>query len=141
MGDEVTVACWVNFRLINSDYAAIVTKGDSSWRLSSLERQGKFHTSVNDWQKVVLNGETEVAAGQWHHVVAVYDGQKLNLYVDGKLDGTQPWTGGVGKNDFDVLIGENAEQKGRLFNGLIDEARIYNYALSEGAIKALAAGQ
>ncbi len=57
--------------------------------------------------------------------------------VDGKLDATKPWKGGIAKNDFDVLIGENAEQKGRFFDGLIDDVRIYNYALKEVDIMAL----
>ena len=139
MGNEVTIACWVNFRSVDHEWAAIVTKGDSAWRLSAVETQRKFHVSVNDWDKVGLNGQTEVPAGQWHQVVAVYDGKNLSLYVDGKLDGTQAWAGGIGKNDFNVLIGENAQQKGRFFDGLIDDVRVYNYALAGSDIARLAA--
>jgi len=39
-----------------------------------------------------------------------------------------------------VLIGENAQLPGREWNGLIDEVRIYSYALSEAEIKAVYAG-
>jgi len=88
-----------------------------------------------------MDGATTVNANDWHQVTAVYNGNAMNLYVDGKLDATQPWAGGIGKNNFDLLIGENAQEKGRCFDGLIDDVRIYNYALSESDIKALAAGQ
>ena len=64
----------------------------------------------------------------------------MQLYIDGKLDGTQTWTGGIAKNNSEVLIGENVEQPNRCFDGLIDDVRIYNQALSESEIKALAAG-
>jgi hypothetical protein len=141
IGGQITVGCWVNFRSIPDDYAAIVTKGDSAWRLSMSERQPKFHTSVNDWNRIVLDGRTTVNANEWHYVTMVYNGKELCLYVDGKVDTCKHWKDGIGKNNFDVLIGENAEQKGRFFDGLIDDVRIYNYALSANEVAALATGQ
>jgi hypothetical protein len=141
IGGQITVGCWVNFRSIPPDYAAIVTKGDNAWRLSMLTGQPKFHTSVNDWNRIVLDGSTTVNANEWHYVTTVYNGKELCFYVDGKVDTCKPWTGGIGQNDFDVLVGENAEQKGRFFDGLIDDVRIYNYALSANEVAALAAGQ
>ena len=95
----------------------------------------------NDLDAISLNGATEVNADEWHHVAGVYDGRVMKLYVDGKLDATKPWAGGIAKNNSDVLIGENVEQPNRCFDGLIDDVRIYNYALSESEIKALAAAQ
>ncbi|MGA2092602.1 MAG: sugar-binding protein [Sedimentisphaerales bacterium] len=143
IGGQITVGCWVNFRSLPNDWTAIITKGDSSWRLSMLERQPRFHTSVHDniRNRIVIDGSTTVNANDWHYVTTVYNGQELCLYVDGKIDSCKPWSGGIGKNDFDVLIGENAERKGRFFDGLIDDVRIYNYALSANEVAALAAGQ
>jgi hypothetical protein len=137
IGGQVTIACWANIRSVPAEYTAIVTKGDSSWRLSTAQGQRKFHTSVNDWQQLVLDGSTEVAPDEWHHVAAVYNGAEMCIYLDGKLDAAKPWKGGIAGNDFDVLIGENAEQKGRFFDGLIDDVRIYNYTLKENDIMAL----
>jgi hypothetical protein len=134
---QITIACWVNLRSVPTDYSAIVTKGDNSWRLSTMPGQIKFHASVNDWQQLMVDGSTEVAANEWHHVAMVYNGDEVRIYVDGRLDVAKPWKGGIAVNDFDVLIGENAEQKGRFFDGLIDDVRIYNYALNESDIMAL----
>jgi hypothetical protein len=134
---QITIACWANIRSLSAEYPAIVTKGDGSWRLSLSQNQRKFHASVNDWQKVTADGSTEVAANEWHHVAAVYNNEEMRIYVDGKLDAAKPWKGGIAVNDFDVLIGENAERKGRFFDGLIDDVRMYNYALKESDIMAL----
>jgi hypothetical protein len=143
---QLTVAAWVNVRSVPAEWTAIVTKGDTSWRLSTAQQERKFHMSVNDYNHndidaINLNGSTSVNANEWHHLAAVYDGGVMKLYVDAKLDASKPWAGGIARNNFDVLIGENAEKTGRCFDGLIDDVRIYNYALSEGEIKALAAGQ
>jgi hypothetical protein len=134
---QVTIASWVNIRSVPAEYPAIVTKGDGSWRLSLSQNQRKFHTSVNDWQKLTVDGSTEVAANEWHHVAVVYNNEEMRIYVDGRLDAAKPWKDGIAVNDFDVLIGENAEQKGRSFDGLIDDVRIYNYALKDFDIMAL----
>jgi hypothetical protein len=134
---QVSIACWANIRSVPYEYTAIVTKGDSSWRLSTVQLERKFHCSVNNYTNITLDGSTTVAAGEWHHVAMVYNGDEIRIYVDGKLDATKPWKGGIAVNDFDVLIGENAEQKGRSFDGLIDDVRIYNYALKEVDIMAL----
>jgi hypothetical protein len=141
MANEVTVAGWVNIHSVPSEWTAIATKGDNAWRLSTANQDRKFHFSVNDWDRISVNSSTTVDANTWRHVAAVHDGREAKLYVDGKLDSQQPWTNGIGRNNFDVLIGENAERKGRCFDGLIDDVRIYSYALTEGEIKALAASR
>jgi hypothetical protein len=134
---QITIACWVNIHSMANEWMAIVTKGDNSWRLSTVQNQRKFHASVNDWQTFRISGNTGVSANKWHHVATVYDGKKMCIYVDGELDVCQPWTGGIARNDYDVLIGENAQEKGRYFDGLIDDVQIYNYALKEADITAL----
>ncbi len=141
LGGEITIAGWVNIHSVSADWMAIVTKGDSAWRLSTVARESHFHFSVNTPNEAFINGSTTFGFNEWHHVAAVYEGKTVRLYVDGKPDGESPWTGGIAKNDADVLIGENVEQPNRCFDGLIDDMRIYNYALSESEIKTLAAGQ
>jgi len=146
MADQTTIACWVNIHSVPVEWMAIVTKGDSAWRLSTDHQERKFHMSVNDYnhndvEAISLHGATEVNVGEWHQVAGVYDGKVMKLYVDGKLDATKPWAGGIAKNNSDVLVGENVEQPNRCFDGLIGDVRIYNYALSESEIKALAAAQ
>ncbi len=136
-GGQVTIACWVNIRSVPNEWAAIVTKGDSSWRLSTVQGQRKFHASVNSWNRFTVDGSTMVNTNEWHHVATVYDGKEMCIYIDGKLDVTKLWKGGIAKNDFNVLIGENAEQNGRFFDGLIDDVRVYNYALRQADIMAL----
>lgn len=134
LAGEFTISCWVNIHSVPVAWMAIVTKGDNSWRLSTVGQERRFHFSGMD-------GSTTVNTDEWHLVTAVYDGHAKRLYLDGKLDAEQPVTGGFGRDNSDVLIGENAERTGRFFDGLIDDVRIYNYALPESRIQALAAGR
>jgi len=67
--------------------------------------------------------------------VGTYDRNTITLYLDGQLVATDSATIPIGQNIMPVSIG------GRLginsFNGLIDEARIFNRALSESEIQDL----
>jgi len=86
--------------------------------------------------------------GEWHFGCAVYDGTDKILYVDGEEDArkSNPHGGdslgsGVTRYGF---VGDGSEapnfdgsRNGRYYNGLIDEVRIYDSALSADQISAL----
>ncbi|MFN9877099.1 MAG: LamG domain-containing protein, partial [Planctomycetota bacterium] len=40
-----------------------------------------------DGKMTYLNGKTKFEPGKFYHVVGVYDGQQMQLYVNGQLDG------------------------------------------------------
>ena len=77
-----------------------------------------------------LNGNANIADGAWHHVVGVYDGNQILLYVDGVLDASK----NVGSMNIDtwraLRIGENWELGNSFFGGTLDEVRIYDRALT-----------
>jgi len=141
--DEITVAAWVNITTVPTEWTAIVTKGDSAWRLSTVRDERRFHFAVTPGDIHYINGDIEVAAGEWHHVCGTYDGAYIRLYLDGAEDSKSPlvYSGSVSINLAPVFIGANSEQTGRYWNGLIDDVRIYSYALSEHEIRALYAGK
>ncbi len=146
LAGQISVTAWIKVSRLNNDWAAIVTKGDSAWRLqrdgdtNSLEFAcSGLNVPGTDWSNVL--GKVNVNDGQWHHAAGVYDGSKLYLYVDGKLDVSSNASGDININDYPVYIGENAEQAERLWNGLIDDVRIYDYALSEDQIVSLSKGE
>ncbi|RPF42068.1 beta-galactosidase [Hydrogenoanaerobacterium saccharovorans] len=68
----------------------------------------------------------------WHKVAATFDGQNLNLYVDGKkVTRTSPVTS-ISTNSYPVAIGRDTENgSSRDFAGLIDNVHIYNRALTD----------
>lgn len=77
---------------------------------------------------------------QWSHCVGTYDGSVQKLYINGILAGSDNWVGSV---DFDSGfyaegIGGKSSDSSYMFNGKIDDVRIYNRALSEQEIQQLA---
>ncbi len=49
----------------------------------------KSHVSGKDYGKLTyLNGKAKYERGKWYHVVGVYDGKQMRIYVNGQLDGS-----------------------------------------------------
>jgi hypothetical protein len=82
--------------------------------------------------------------GRWHHVAASFDGQKACCYVDGveSIGQVRKTPGPLKKSSWDLCIGNSVVGYGTgelmALDGLIDEVRIYNRALSAAEIKLLA---
>ncbi len=91
--------------------------------------QSKLFMRVNNG---ALASSATVTDGAWHHVVGVYDGSQIRLYVDGLLDGSST----VGPQSIDVsaallYLGRNFSANFLGFTGDIDEVMIYTRALSD----------
>ena len=76
----------------------------------------------------------------WHHLACVFDADTLTLYVDGWSAGTTTTT--IAPKDLGVTtnnwLGDSQWDGDSLYDGLLDEFRIYNRALSAGEIRYLA---
>ena len=73
---------------------------------------------------------------QWHHYAATYDGANMKLYMDGALVRTQAQTGAISPDTGVLAIGRDDGQA-RYFKGTLDEARVYNTAITATDINAL----
>lgn len=137
---NMTVSAWIRVDAFTRSWQSIVTKGDRAWRLHRASNTNCLGWACSDLSRGEvgdLYGERAVNDGRWHHVAGILDGTRSCLFVDGVLDASERTTRAISTNDFPVLIGENAQQKGRLFRGCIDDVRIYNRALSVDELQAL----
>jgi len=138
--NQITVSAWIKVNAFDRSYQTIISKGDTSWRLQrnagtdTLEFGCMGLPVPNNVTWGGIFGKIGVNDGQWHHAVGTYDGRKISLYVDCVLDVSEDVIGSIKTNDHPVYIGQNAEKPGRFWNGLIDDVRVYSYALSADEI-------
>ena len=83
-----------------------------------------------------INGVTPVNDNEWHHVAFTYDGTTIRLYVDGVEDATLDAIIDTGV-DGETNVNIGSQLGGSLFQGLIDDVRIYDSALTPEQIKFL----
>ena len=84
-----------------------------------------------------ITSSTDLAAGTWYHVAATYDRTNMKIYINGVLEKTNSFTPAINTNADPLHIGSYYDTSHR-FNGLIDDVRIYNTALSNDEIRDLA---
>ena len=78
-----------------------------------------------------------IQAGVWQHLAVTYDGNTANLYINGNLDSSTVVPGGnfyIGTDPV-IIGGQNGTINDRApYNGVIDEVRIYNQALTQAQV-------
>ena len=70
-------------------------------------------------------------------VVGTYDGAVANVYVDGVLRNSHEYSGPMYVSPSDLEIGRDPSNPSRFFDGLIDEVRIYDRALTASEVERL----
>ena len=71
----------------------------------------------------------------WSHVMCTYDGANIKIYVNGLLKVTQPQTGAITSSSSTAVYVGATSAGAEYFEGLLDDVRIYPYALSASQTK------
>lgn len=146
-----TCSAWINTNDHSLEEGAIVSwgrplVGGGQWRMSV--RNGKLMIGVGAG---AIIGDQTVNDGGWHHVAAILEDASnptlvnVSLYVDGILQiiVNPPATAIDTLSGYNVIIGQWFHQSiwanyPYFFKGSIDDVRIYDRALSEAELQALA---
>ena len=114
-----------------ADYNMIASKGDSSAAFRVSEQTVYFFIkNTNGSWKIVQVPLTSEEMNQWLHVAAVYDGNNISVYVEGKEMVTTQNVGSVATTTYPLGIGYCPETQ-RLSSGYLKNIRVYSAALSK----------
>jgi len=153
LNGALTVAAWYRHDgKSNADYGRIVGKAwpDAAapflvWALH-LDLAGQkavFALTQSDKTATAVAAQQRLPAGQWCHVAGVFDpaGPKIIIYINGVKDGEKATKlADVAVQNTPIRMGDDAVMNQRA-KGAIDDVRIYNRALTETEIQALANGR
>ncbi len=137
-----TCTAWIKTETYNKFIMGWGTTDTGAKWLVRLHGDGTLRTEVSGGY---IFGSTNIADNQWHHIAVVLpddgstDISEALLYVDGQLEtncsaAACPVNTASAEN---VKIGTHYASTAQYFNGMIDEVKIYNSALSEKDIKEL----
>ena len=140
-----SVEAWVNAASIGTVQHRIVAKDEigtpGAWILWFNQGALRFQArNSTDTTWVIAQAPVTPAAGTTHHVVGVFNGADLILYLDGVEVARVPLgTATTNTNTLPITIGADSDTssaRGHIFDGAIDEVAIYGYALPQGRIQA-----
>lgn len=148
-GDAVTVAAWVQRanvqRMMIAGRGGIFGGGTNSYALyHDSFGTGFGFIATNAASQAVSVTYNAPSYAEYHHVVGVYNGTNLTLYVDGILRDTDALTGplqtAMGATTNKTRIGGASTTGGGSqysWNGSIDEVAIWNRSLSPAEVRQL----
>jgi hypothetical protein len=116
----------------------ILRKGDANPNNYQLSvANGKLEALLDGSDDYGYKGSTALATGQWYHVAMTWDGSYVRLYVNGASDNTPAAKSApIGTDARALYIGGRIGSTD-FFDGILDDVRLYNYALGSSEIAAL----
>jgi hypothetical protein len=134
-----TISAWILPRADDSPDAVVAIKQqgwDFSFGLIAGNWDGRPELALLGDQWGWVSGDMPTPAGRWSHLAATFNGEELELYVDGELAGTGEYAGGIlNQVDGPFHVGGDITREEGRFLGRIDELRLYRRALSQAEIQ------
>src|SRR5438132_6201092 len=133
----LTLEAWVNPSAVSSAWRDVVYKGNDNYYLMATtdhsSRPGGGIIAAGTHAETF--GTTLLATNTWTHLATTYDGATLRLYVNGVQVSSVAKTGSILTSTNPLQLGGDSIY-GQYFQGLIDEVRVYNTALTAAQIQA-----
>ena len=137
-GRPFSMSCWFKARAVGVNHVLI-----SSGSASTSHNENSLYISSSNklaWNNQHANADfsnssgTTLAINTWYFGTVTFNGSTtVKIYLNDALDGTKSDCTNSAITHTDVYIGKRSN--GLFFNGLIDEARIYNKELSLAEIQ------
>ena len=134
---NITISLWMKFDTVPAEYTRIVSKSGYIFELLLQSDQKIWGRIIVDdlWRSSPTS--SVLVVGIWYHVVLIYDGSYVRLYVNSvEVTPATAYSGAVGSDASSVLIGCK-DGVIKWFDGVIDDVRVYNRVLSQDEITAL----
>ena len=92
----------------------------------------KLRFTLNTHQGIKdLDTETSLEAGKWYHVAVMYDGNDMEIWLDGKLDAFTSHAGQISTSPHNLVLGQNIPGNNNYnFFGSMALLSLYDHALS-----------
>jgi len=126
-----TVEGWIRGDAYAGRRAYLAKTESSEFGLFVSDGKPSFSVFLGDGYVTAESAEPLLAAGRWHHVAGVFDGQEVRVYVDGKRVAARAGAGRRRRNAQPFLIGADPDGRGRpnsLCKGWVDEVRVSTVA-------------
>jgi len=131
-GEKLSISFLVKPEVYNGN-ASFLTKGDYQFGIIQSDAEHlEFYLNTGRRQSLKA-GLPHNWTGEWHHVAALYDGQKMELYLDGNIIGTRACQGSIVNAPYGVILGKSAElrdgHRGYMCHATLDQVRIFGEVL------------
>jgi hypothetical protein len=133
-------ACAINFWITVGEFfereAHPVSHGnwENRWKVSITNDRIRWTIKTNTGIKD-LDSETELELDSLYNITVLYSGSDFEIYINGNLDAFTTFSGSILQTTINFMIAQVLPGNNQYnFKGILDDIRIYNYAISHSEI-------
>ena len=130
-----TLEAWVLKATTKNDVGIVGTWTGSGPMLWVDHLASRYHLTLGSSMSTYLDSGLNPVVGQWQHLAATSDGTTARFYVNGTQVSSRAVSGSVGSSNT-WRIGAYGSGPGNFFDGVLDEIRVYDRALSAAEVQA-----
>ena len=142
---ELTLSAWIKPSAMTGGFQGIILHGGPSISTFALyiypdSKAIAFKTAGTSNSLYTYANINDLWDGDWHQVVVTYDGAEKKIYLDSEEIASVAASGDIQSGEgYNLLIGAGRDEATPtlLYEGLIDEVRIFNYALGNSEVTEL----
>ncbi|MCX6173137.1 MAG: T9SS type A sorting domain-containing protein [Ignavibacteriales bacterium] len=140
-GGSITISLWFKIGTLFNREAFLISHGSwqKRWKISVTNRKIRWtiktDSNVNDSTKD-LDSETELLPNKLYLVTVTYSGADMELWLNGELDSFTSRSGKILQTSYNLTIAQMLPENTNYpnynnynFSGIIDDVRLYDYAL------------
>jgi hypothetical protein len=143
--NAITINFWMKVSSFYTREQYILSQGSYSSRLKisiipnnslrwTIHTNSTVNSGITD-----LDSETKLVQDSLYNVTVLYNGSDYELYLNGNLDSFSSWAGSILQTTIPLTIAQMLPDNNNYnFRGVLDDIRIYNYALPVSEIENLA---
>jgi hypothetical protein len=146
---EITIAIWIKPSVAGEGGSNVgpVCKAEAgidpwSWQLRYNAPGGGnymgFQFNGDPEGSTWVSVQQDLLPGEWYHIAGIFDGANIICYLDG-VETERNTISGIRGGSGRFFIGQDGWDN--IFNGVVDELRIYNHALSAVELLGAMAGE
>ncbi|HET9665868.1 MAG TPA: LamG-like jellyroll fold domain-containing protein, partial [Desertimonas sp.] len=130
-----TLEAWVQKATVKNDVGIVGTWAGNGPMLWIDHLATRYQLTLGGSLSSYLDSGVNPLTGQWQHLAASFDGTTARFYINGVEVASRAVSGAVGTSNT-WRIGAYGTVPGGFFDGLIDEIRVYDRALSTTEVQA-----
>jgi hypothetical protein len=132
----MTLSAWVKTDLASKTWQTVALKEAPGTLSYALYATGDDSSPIAWWGSRGLGTPAAQAmqTGVWKHLAVVGDGAAMRFYVNGVQVASRSLPSALSPSANPLRIGGNSVWSGEFFDGVIDDVRVYNRALSASEV-------
>lgn len=140
-GDAISLSLWFKPDFVTGMERTLIAKTvgpqlvDHVWSVTLINATAlRFRLKTGGNTTELSTPPSSLFGGAWYHLVAVYDGSEMRLYVNGGLMGGTAKSGSIGYHPQSPAALGATSSGTQPFSGWLDDVRIYDTALTDAEI-------